>query len=428
MKKKIKIALIIIIIISFIFGIKLFAKEIPEEEIEDITAKNVLLAETNTGKILYQKNIDKKIYPASVTKLLTAILVVENCDLDEIVTVSENAVKSVPSGYVNANLQIGEELTVNDLLNVMLIPSANDAANALAEHIGGSIESFSTMMNTKARELGCIGSNFTNPSGLHQKEHYTTTRDLLLISNEAVSNETIKKIIGKLRFSLPKTNKYTGASRIFTNTNYIIRKEYTNHYYKYCIGGKTGYTGEAKNCVVAFFEKDGINLTAIIMGESAEIKGKKFLDAKQLAKYVYKNYEEKKIANADEKYETITISNGTRESKKLDVIYEEDIKILESKDINIENIETNVEYIKLKAPINEGEIIGSIKYTYEGVEYKTNLIAKTNVTESKTLRNILYILIPILVIYIIYNYKKSNRKSKRKKENYYRQRAKTLYK
>ena len=130
MKKKIKIAMIIIIIIEFALGMKLFAKEIPKEEIQGITAKNILLAETDTNKILYEKDIDKKIYPASITKLLTAILVVENCELDEIVTVSENAVNSVPSGYVNANLQVGEELTVNDLLNVMLIPSANDAANA----------------------------------------------------------------------------------------------------------------------------------------------------------------------------------------------------------------------------------------------------------------------------------------------------------
>lgn len=428
MKNKIKITLVMIIIIGFILGIETFAKEIPEEDIEGITAKNILLAETNTSKILYEKNIDKKIYPASITKLLTAILVVENCELDEIVIVSENAVKSVPSGYVNANLQIGEELTVNDLLNVMLIPSANDAANALAEHVGGSIESFSTMMNTRAKELGCTGSNFTNPGGLHQEEHYTTARDILYISQEAISNKTIKNIIKKINYTLPKTNKYTGTSRIFTNTNYIIRKEMKEHYYKYCIGGKTGYTGEAKNCVVAFYKKDGIQLTAIIMGENASVKGKKFLDANKLAKYIYKNYEEKNIVNADEKYETVTISNGTRETKKLNVNYEKDVKILESKDINIEDIEKQIEYKKLRAPINKGDIVGTIKYTYEGIEYKTNLIAQSNVEESKMLNKLLYIMISILIIYIIYNYKKINRKKKSKNKNYYRQRAKTIYK
>ena len=122
-----------------------------EDILGSITAPNLILAETNTGRILYERNTDEKIYPASLTKLMTAILVVENCELDEIVTVSENAVFSVPSGYVNANLQVGEELTVEDLLYVMLIPSANDAANVLAEYVGGNIESFSTMMNTRAK-------------------------------------------------------------------------------------------------------------------------------------------------------------------------------------------------------------------------------------------------------------------------------------
>ena len=325
-------------------------------------------------------------------------------------------------------MQIGEELTVNDLLNVMLIPSANDAANALAEHVGGSIESFSTMMNTRANELGCTGSNFTNPSGLHQKEHYTTVRDLLFISKEAISNDIIKKIINTNNYTLPKTNKYTGTSRIFTTTNYMKRESLKKYFYKYCIGGKTGYTGEAKNCVVEFTEKNGIMLTAIVMGESAGVKGKKFLDCKQLVEYVYKNYENKNIAESQEKYETVKISNATKETQNLDIIYKSSINILESKKINIENIEKNVEYTNLKAPIEEGSVVGSIKYLYEGIEYESELIAGENVEESKMLSYILYILIPILIIYILYNYKKSNRKNKRNKRNYYRQKAKTIYK
>ena len=163
------------------------SKDAEKDIFDDIEAPNLLLAQTDTGKILYERQADKKIYPASTTKLMTAILVVENCELDEIVTVSENAVKSVPPDYVTANLQVGEELTVNDLMYVMLIPSANDAAYVLAEHVGGSIESFATMMNTRAKELGCTGTNFTNPSGLQDKNHYTTTKDLFLIAQEAIS-------------------------------------------------------------------------------------------------------------------------------------------------------------------------------------------------------------------------------------------------
>ena len=403
-------------------------ENIQEDIFKDISAPNLLLAETNTGKILYERNADEKIYPASLTKLMTSILVVENCELDEIVTVSEKAVTSVPSGYVNANLQVGEELTVEDLLYVMLIPSANDAANALAEHVGGSIESFSTMMNSRAKELGCTGSNFTNPSGLHQEEHYTTTKDLYLIAKQAISNSLIKKIVGTTNYTLLNTEKYTKTKRTFTTTNYMKIKSLTKYYCDYCIGGKTGYTGEAKNCVIEFAEKDGIELTAIVMGESAKVKGQKFLDAKEMFEYVFENYENKQIVNKNEKYETVKVNNTTKETRMLDVLYKDDIYILKEKDNN-EEMQKNVEYYNLKAPIQKGKEVGKITYEYEGITYTTELIAAENVEESKTLGNVLKLLIVAFIIYIIYILKKSKnnrgnhgkkyKNKKRKKYNKY---------
>lgn len=376
---------------------------------KEITAPNLILAETNSGRILYERNADKKIYAASLTKLMTAILVVENCELDEIVTVSENAVFSVPSGYVNANLQVGEELTVEDLLYVMLIPSANDAANALAEHVGGNIESFSTMMNSRAKELGCTGSNFTNPSGLHQEEHYTTTRDLFYISQKAIGNKTIKKILGTTTYTLPNTNKYTGEKRIFTTTNYMIRETLKKFYCDYCIGAKTGYTGEAKNCVVEFAKKDGIELTVIVMGENAKVKGQKFLDAKIMFEYVFKNYKNEQVATKDEKFETIKINNGTKETRNLEVLYKDNVNILKDKEDSKETIK-NIEYTNIKAPLKKGDVVGKITYTYGGTNYEVELIANSNVEESKVLANLLKILLIVLIIYIIYNLKKSNKK------------------
>lgn len=421
-----KVLILTLIVILFL-QINLFAKEITSEVFADITAPNMMLIETDTNKILYEKNVDEKIYPASITKLMTAILVVEHCEFDEIATVSENAVISVPSGYVNANLQVGEELTIEDLLYAMLIPSANDAANVLAEHVGGSIESFSSMMNTKSKELGCTGSNFTNPSGLHEKEHYTTARDISLIAKEAISNDTIKKIVGTTNYTLPKTNKYTKSNRMFTTTNYMKRKELSKYYCDYCIGGKTGYTGDAKNCVVEFSQKDGINLIAIVMGEDASIKGKKFLDAKKMMDYVYKNYENKNIAKANDVYETIKISNATKETKDLEVVYKDDIHILESKEIELNTLEKQVDYHNPKAPIQKGEVIGTIKYSYDGIEYKTDLIANSNVEVSNTFRNIVYGLFLMLVIYIIYNYKKNNKKGRKSIKKYQKRKAKRIY-
>ena len=385
-------------------------RNLKEKDIfRNITAPNLILAETNTGRILYERAADEKIYPASLTKLMTAILVVENCELDEIVTVSENAILSVPTGYVNSNLQVGEELTVEDLLYVMLIPSANDAANALAEHVGGNIESFSTMMNSRAKELGCTGSNFTNPSGLHEEEHYTTTRDLMLISQKAISYELIEKVVGRTSYTLPSTNKYTGEKRIFTTTNYMIRESLKKYYCDYCIGGKTGYTGEAKNCVVEFIKKDGIELLAIVMGENAKVKGQKFLDTKEMFEYVFKNYDNIDVAQKDKTYETIKINNGTKETRNLEVLYKENINIIKDKD-STKDIQKDFEYTNVKAPIQKGDVVGKITYTYDEIKYETELIAKSNVEESRTLANLLKILIVVLIIYIIYNLKKSNKK------------------
>ena len=394
---------------------KVITNKAEEDIFKELETPNLFLAQTNTGKVLYERNADEKIYPASVTKLMTAILVVENCELDEIVTVSENAVFSVPSGYVNANLQVGEELTVEDLLYVMLIPSANDAANALAEHVGGSIESFGAMMNTRAKELGCTGSNFTNPSGLQEKDHYTTTRDLYLISREAITKPIIKKIIKTTQYTLPETNKYTDTKlkRVFATTNYMIKTSLTKYYCDYCIGGKTGYTTEAKNCVVEYAEKNGIELIAVVMGENASVKGKKFLSAKKMFEYVFNNYENKKIAAKNEKYEIITINNGTKETRELEVQFKDNINILKKNEEGTEQIEKSVEYTNVIAPIQKGDVVGKISYKFDGITYTTELIANSNVEESKVLGNLVKLLIVIFIIYIIYNLKKSKKKYKR---------------
>lgn len=439
-KKSINLIFLIIFIVTYLFPNYVLAENIIDNEsnniesvqeendiFADINAPNLLLAETTTGKIIYERNADEKIYPASLTKLMTAILVVENCELDEIVTVSENAVTSVPSGYVNANLQVGEELTVEDLLYVMLIPSANDAANALAEHVGGSIESFSAMMNSRAKELGCTGSNFTNPSGLHEEGHYTTTRDLFFISQKAISNNLIRKILGTTTYTLQSTNKYTKTKRVFTTTNYMIRKNLTRYYCDYCIGAKTGYTEYAKNCVVEFAKKDGIELTAIVMGEDSRVKGQKFLDAKQMFEYVFKNYKSEQVTTKNEKYETVKVNNGTKETKMLDVLYKDNINILKLNDSKQE-IEKNIEYYNLKAPIQKGEVVGKITYQYDGTTYNTELVANSNVEESKVLSNTLKLLAVILIIYIIYNLRKSKNNHKIYGQKYKKKRkAKRIY-
>ena len=171
-----------------------------------ISAQSAYLIDNRTNKVLFQKDSDKKMYPASTTKILTAILTLENCNVDDSVTASFDAVNSIPDGYSTASIQVGETLTVEQLLEVLLIHSANDAANILAEHVGGSIDSFVAMMNTKANELGLNGSHFTNAYGKHDDNHYTTAHDLAVLMKYCLKNDTFRKISGKASCAIPATN------------------------------------------------------------------------------------------------------------------------------------------------------------------------------------------------------------------------------
>ncbi|MBO5179008.1 MAG: D-alanyl-D-alanine carboxypeptidase, partial [Clostridia bacterium] len=153
-----------------------------------VNSPTAILIDADTGRILYEKDAYKASYPASTTKILTAILALENCDIYDEVTASYAAIMSVPVGGSHAAIQVGETLTVKELLQALLICSGNDAANVLAEHIGGSMESFATMMNTRAKELGCQNTNFVNSSGLHDDNHYTTAYDLAILYKYAIDN------------------------------------------------------------------------------------------------------------------------------------------------------------------------------------------------------------------------------------------------
>ena len=161
----------------------------------DVYSEAAILIEQETGKILYKKNIDNKMYPASTTKILTAIIAIENCDMFEKVVASKEAIRSVKTGYSNAAIQVGESFTVEELLKVLMVHSANEAGNILAEHISGSVEEFAKLMNVKAKQIGCKNSNFVNPHGVHDENHYTTAYDLALIGRYAMQILKFREIV-----------------------------------------------------------------------------------------------------------------------------------------------------------------------------------------------------------------------------------------
>lgn len=205
-----------------------------------VYSPSAILIDSNSGKILYEKNSNNLMYPASTTKILTAIIALESCKLDEKVTSSYEAVSSIKSGYTNAKIQVGEELTVEDLLYALLLKSANEAANILAEHIGGTIENFANIMNAKAIELGCTSTHFVTPNGIHDDNHYTTASDLAIIAKYCMKNDTFRHMVSTLEYTLPATDQYPSTDRILKNSNSLMIEGHA-YYYPYTIGIKTRF-------------------------------------------------------------------------------------------------------------------------------------------------------------------------------------------
>lgn len=319
--KKILICVIMsLILILFEIPTSVYAAESNDINI-DIGSSSCILIESKTGRILYEKDAYSKYYPASTTKIMTALLTLENVsDLKEVATVSYNSVFTVPSGYSTDLLKVGEELTIEDLLYALLVKSSNEAANVLAEHISGNVESFATMMNTRAVELGCKNTHFVNPNGIHNENHYTTSYDLSLITKEAMKNETFRKIVSTASYTLPSTNKYDRIDRNLITTNDIIRKS-SKYYYEYAIGIKTGYTTPAKNCLVAGANKDGVELILVLLHAdklNSNRESVRDIDAKNLFEYVYNNFSEKTIVDANGAVDTIKVKMQQVKLKILD--------------------------------------------------------------------------------------------------------------
>ncbi len=356
---------------------------------------SIILMDAKTGNILYSKNAFEKKYPASTTKLMTAILTLENCKLTDVVTVSHNAIFSIPIGYSHASLQEGEELTVEELLNVLLIPSANDAAVALAEHIAGSVENFATMMNNKAKELGCLNTNFINPNGVHDNNHYSTAYDLALIGQYAMKFDDILRIAKVTQYTLPKTNKYDEENRIFNTTNGLVNKN-EKYYYPNCTGLKTGYTDKSGYCIVATAEKNGVELLEVVLG--SESISDRYEDCIELFDYGFENYSNQNLVSANEIIENIEIAGATKETKNLDIIAKSNIDVLLKNNIDINSLDRKVEINEnLSAPISEGAVVGKVTYTIDGEDYSTDLIASSTVVPS----NFETIIFRILLIFLI---------------------------
>lgn len=390
MKSKVLISnIILIVILSVFFPFCSIASdsEIVQNSLvqePEIVSEAGFLMEVNSGNVLYSKNSTEKLYPASTTKIMTAILTLENCKLDDIATVSQNAVDLVPTGYTNAKLVPGEEMRIEDLLYGLMLNSANEAANVLGEHISGTIDKFSELMNKKAEELGCKNTHFVNTNGMHNENHYTTAEDLAKIAVYCMKNEEFRKIVSTVEYTLPATNKYKNADRVMKNTNLLINPN-SKYFSQYVIGVKTGYTKEAGNCLVSYAEKDEAKLICVTLkaGSSSDSSNQRFIDSKELLEYGLDNFSNREIVKENKFIDRVEVKNATNKTKYLKIVTKDSISDFILNDIDLSKINGKA---KLKdeiiAPISKGEKLGTITYEIDGKEYETDLIAENDVERS----------------------------------------------
>ncbi len=254
-----------------------------------IMAKSAIVIDVATGTPLIQKNAEKKWYPASTTKIMTALLAIENAkNLDEKVTFTKEAIDATEPGSSSIGMTPGEVLTLRECLYGLMLASANEVANAIAVHIGGSIEEFAEMMNKRAKELGCVNTNFKNPSGLYEDDHYTCPADMAKIAGAAIKLEDFREIAGTRKFVIPETN-LMDEKRYLSNTHQLFNPvKHPEYAYEYCYAGKTGYTNEARFNLVSYAKKGTMDVVCVVM--NADSKDIQYTNTKKLLDYSFKHF------------------------------------------------------------------------------------------------------------------------------------------
>lgn len=274
-----------------------------------VYAEAAIVMEAGTGTILYSKNIDEQLYPASITKLMTVLLALENLNMDEEVTFSHNAVFSIDYASSHIARDEGEILTVEECLYAIMMESANECSNAIAEHISGSTEAFADLMNQRAAELGCSNTHFVNPHGLPDENHYTSPRDMALITREVIKHEKFRQIAGTPRYTLRATNK-KAEELLMNNHHYMINSYKTSRFLDDTVfAGKTGYTTVALNTLVTCATRNGMDLIVVTMKTqgTAERGVPVYTDTANLLNYASENFHK---VNISENETDFTIGQG----------------------------------------------------------------------------------------------------------------------
>lgn len=354
----------------------------------EILAEGAILIDADTGQILYSKNMHTPFKPASTTKMLTALLILDKFKLDDKVIIDKD---SPFTGGSRIYIIEGEEFTVEQLLNAMLIESANDVAVALAIYHSGSIEAFANEMNKKAKELGALNSNFENPSGLDGEKHLSTAYDLSLIGKAAMENDIIRSIVKKSSYQIPPTNKQD-ETRYLTNSNKFLygtgsknkidyKGKTIDIKYDIVTGIKTGYTVAAGQCFVASASKDGKNLISVIL----KSQGKNiYTDSRRILDYGFDEFSKILIASSHDELASFNI-----EDKEVSAVLKEDVELFMPSDFDKSLLEkTVIPSEDISLPIKEDTVLATVEYSYNGNKLATrNLYPPFEMSDKDLINN-----------------------------------------
>lgn len=371
----------------------------PEYEADCETA---LLLELNSGTVVYAKNAESMVYPASLTKIMTCMVTLEYAskDLDKMVTVSDTALAGIAEAGGDVRLQAGERLTLRDLLYYLMVNSTNEAGNVIAEYVAGDIPSFVSLMNKTARDLGCTGTRFANTHGLHESGHYTTARDLSIITRKALTYELFREITNTAEYTVPATN--LSDEKKLTTTNYLILNDgnryladngnYYTYYLEEASGIKTGYTSAAGRCVISRANDGNMDLLCIIMGAETRMMSDgsarydNFVEAKKLFNYGFSNFAYTKVATAGMAPMFSVDVQYAKDKRGVVLIPSADVSCLLPKEYDKDKVTTSYELNDAKglaAPLEKGQKVGTLYMYYDGKVVGTTELETLTAVEEK---------------------------------------------
>lgn len=394
MKTKRFLALFLVLILSFCLVPPALADEPALPKAPDINCQAALLVDYNTGLPLYAKNEHQEMYPASLTKIMTALLVLEAVDsgklsLTDSLTASRSAMTTgLDEDGSTAGIQEGETMTVEQYLTCMLVVSANEACNVLAEAVSGSVSAFVEAMNAKAQALGCENTHFVNASGLHDPQHYTSAWDLYLITRAAMEHEDFMRICDTGKAVIPATN--LSEERTLHTTNYLIDVWRSRGYINADAHGiKTGSTDAAGHCLVSSAIRGSLHFVSVALGgerktlEDGEIRTYSFYDTNQLFKWAFENFAYQTVAMETEEIQEVPVELS--KTDHVTVHPAGDVEVLLPKTLSSELLERDIELqSSVDAPVSAGQKLGTMTLSYDGTTYATlDLVASFDVEASR---------------------------------------------